>query len=506
MPQPEGADLDAVRARRAALREQYLHPAADRPVTPTRGVHHVAFVCRDVEETIRFHQDLLGFPLVELVENRDYAGSSHFFFDLGHGNLLGFFDFPGHDHRPFEETIGALQHLALSTPADRFEQLRAAVRGRGHRRPRPRPRDRRQPLRPGPQRRAHRVLPRGPRRVRGHAPRRPGLRRPVSNLDRRPRRGRHPGGPPRRPHGDADRTGPGTGGRPQGPARRRHRRAPGAAHTGAADGRRVVFLRPLRTGRHRRVTRHAGAAAPAHRPADRVLAARRQRAPPRQPGPRRRWSSRANSALMTAGHGIAHSEQCPVRHPALLHGTQLWVALPDSGARGRARLRAPHRAARPPTWPAPGCACARRIRRADVAGHAALAAGRARRHPRRRRSTRACPSNPTSSTPRSPLDGRPDGRRRAACRSGRCSTSAPAAAACAWPGPAGSCCWAANRSPSRSSCGGTCWAAPTTRSPTCGRRGTSTTARFGNVPGWRGQRTPAPALPGGRLRARGAAG
>ena len=37
-------------------------------------------------------------------------------------------------------------------------------------------------------------------------------------------------------------------------------------------------------------------------------------------------------ALMTAGHGIAHSEQSPVRHPRFLHGAQLWVALPD-GAR-----------------------------------------------------------------------------------------------------------------------------------------------------------------------------
>jgi quercetin 2,3-dioxygenase len=34
--------------------------------------------------------------------------------------------------------------------------------------------------------------------------------------------------------------------------------------------------------------------------------------------------------LMTSGHGIAHAEQSPVPHPALLHGVQLWVALPDS--------------------------------------------------------------------------------------------------------------------------------------------------------------------------------
>ena len=32
--------------------------------------------------------------------------------------------------------------------------------------------------------------------------------------------------------------------------------------------------------------------------------------------------------LMTAGHGITHAEYSPVPHPALLHGVQLWVALP----------------------------------------------------------------------------------------------------------------------------------------------------------------------------------
>jgi redox-sensitive bicupin YhaK (pirin superfamily) len=35
-------------------------------------------------------------------------------------------------------------------------------------------------------------------------------------------------------------------------------------------------------------------------------------------------------ALMTAGHGIAHSEQSPVSHPRFLHGAQLWVVLPDA--------------------------------------------------------------------------------------------------------------------------------------------------------------------------------
>jgi glyoxylase I family protein len=120
MPEPTGAELEAVRERRRRLRDTYLHDKAERPQTTARGIHHAAFVCRDVEETIRFYQGFLGFPLVELVENRDYTGSSHFFFDLGNGNLLGFFDFPGHDHEPYKETIGALQHMAISVSADEF--------------------------------------------------------------------------------------------------------------------------------------------------------------------------------------------------------------------------------------------------------------------------------------------------------------------------------------------------------------------------------------------------
>jgi glyoxylase I family protein len=124
MPQPEGTELAEVRARRQRLREKYLRPRAERPPTTVQGVHHLALICRDVEETIQFYQEFLGFPLVELVENRDYAGSSHFFFDIGNRNLLGFFDFPGHDHPAFTETIGGVQHLAISISPEQYDAAR----------------------------------------------------------------------------------------------------------------------------------------------------------------------------------------------------------------------------------------------------------------------------------------------------------------------------------------------------------------------------------------------
>ena len=131
MPQPQGAELDAIRERRAQLREKYLREPAQRAATPGRGIHHAALICKDVEETIRFYQDQLGFPLVELVENRDYAGSSHFFFDVGNRNLLGFFDFPGHDHPPFSETIGGVQHIAISVGAEQFAKAKAELDAAG---------------------------------------------------------------------------------------------------------------------------------------------------------------------------------------------------------------------------------------------------------------------------------------------------------------------------------------------------------------------------------------
>jgi glyoxylase I family protein len=131
MPEPTGDELAAIRAHRAELRAKYLRERPARPASTASGIHHAAFVCKDVEETIRFYQDFLGFPLVELVENRDYAGSSHFFFDLGNRNLLGFFDFPGHEHEPYKETVGALQHLAISVTPEQFEQAKAKLESAG---------------------------------------------------------------------------------------------------------------------------------------------------------------------------------------------------------------------------------------------------------------------------------------------------------------------------------------------------------------------------------------
>jgi catechol 2,3-dioxygenase-like lactoylglutathione lyase family enzyme len=119
------ADRTAARAAEwERLRTTYLRPRSDRPVSTARGVHHVALLCADVERTIRFDQGLLGFPLTDLFENRDYPGSTHFFFDIGHGNALAFFDFPELGLDAYAEVLGGLHHLAISVPPEQWHAAR----------------------------------------------------------------------------------------------------------------------------------------------------------------------------------------------------------------------------------------------------------------------------------------------------------------------------------------------------------------------------------------------
>jgi catechol 2,3-dioxygenase-like lactoylglutathione lyase family enzyme len=116
-----GIDYDQIEADRARIREEYL--GEQRPASSARGVHHVALLCADVERTVKFYQGVLEFPLTEIFVNRDYRGSNHFFFDIGNGNLLAFFDFPGLDVGPYAEVLGGLHHLAISMEPERWTEV-----------------------------------------------------------------------------------------------------------------------------------------------------------------------------------------------------------------------------------------------------------------------------------------------------------------------------------------------------------------------------------------------
>ena len=124
-------DLTAIAQERDRIRSTYLRDADARPSSSARGLHHVALLCSDVERTVRFYQEVLEFPLTEIFENRDYAGSNHFFFDIGNGNLLAFFDLPGLDLGAYAEVLGGLHHLAISVDPERWERLKGRLEEAG---------------------------------------------------------------------------------------------------------------------------------------------------------------------------------------------------------------------------------------------------------------------------------------------------------------------------------------------------------------------------------------
>ena len=111
-------------------------------------------------------------------------------------------------------------------------------------------------------------------------------------------------------------------------ARSPHRGPPGAAQQGAPDDRRLVLRRPLRPGGHQRPP---GMRVPPH-PHTGL-----QTVSWLLDGEIHHRDSLGSDAmvvpgqlnLMTSGPGIAHSEESPPGHSPIMHGVQLWVALPD---------------------------------------------------------------------------------------------------------------------------------------------------------------------------------
>jgi len=118
-------DLDSLANDRERIRKEFLRDP--RPESSARGIHHTAHISSDVQRTVEFFQGLLEFPLTEIFENRDYPGSSHFFFDVGQGNLLAYFDLPGLDLEEYKEVLGGHHHLAISVTRERWDHLRARL-------------------------------------------------------------------------------------------------------------------------------------------------------------------------------------------------------------------------------------------------------------------------------------------------------------------------------------------------------------------------------------------
>ncbi len=104
------------------------------------GINHLALVCQDMQRTVDFYSGVLGFPLVKTIELPGDMGQ-HFFFDIGNGDCLAFFNFPNApepapgiaspDPNTFFDpsaelvtAVASMNHVAFNVDADEIEALR----------------------------------------------------------------------------------------------------------------------------------------------------------------------------------------------------------------------------------------------------------------------------------------------------------------------------------------------------------------------------------------------
>ncbi len=110
------------------------------PVRDLEGIHHTAYACRDVDATVDFYENVLGFPLVHTEHTGSDAGwFQHIFFDTGDGSCIAFFDLHGVGETDdwSTEVTGVngqpiwVTHIAFHASEDDQDQLIARLAERG---------------------------------------------------------------------------------------------------------------------------------------------------------------------------------------------------------------------------------------------------------------------------------------------------------------------------------------------------------------------------------------
>lgn len=95
-----------------------------------RRLHHVAWRCRDAEQTRAFYEDVLGMPLTHVVcedkvpSTGEESSFAHVFFQMKDGSYVAFFDLGDDMGAADPTTPGWVNHLAMSV--DSLEELQAA--------------------------------------------------------------------------------------------------------------------------------------------------------------------------------------------------------------------------------------------------------------------------------------------------------------------------------------------------------------------------------------------
>jgi catechol 2,3-dioxygenase-like lactoylglutathione lyase family enzyme len=100
------------------------------------GVDHLALVTDDMKKTIAFYTEVLGMRLVHVRRipfapdrgQPPYDNCRHYFFDMGKGSLLAFFEYPPDAPKGNRDALGGMQHVAFKTTRAEFERAQRCLR------------------------------------------------------------------------------------------------------------------------------------------------------------------------------------------------------------------------------------------------------------------------------------------------------------------------------------------------------------------------------------------
>lgn len=93
------------------------------------GVNHVAAIARDMDETARFYKEALDIGVRKVVN--DEPGRRHYSFDLGGEGTLDFFEAPAGTEGTARDTVGALNHLAITAEPEFIADVASRLAAKG---------------------------------------------------------------------------------------------------------------------------------------------------------------------------------------------------------------------------------------------------------------------------------------------------------------------------------------------------------------------------------------
>jgi len=104
-----------------------------------RNAHHVAYRCRDAEQTRWFYEDVMGLPLAAALVLEEIPGLNeptpymHLFFEMGNGDMIAFFDEPqGATAEQFDRAHSFDRHIAFEVDGeDELLAWQERINGKG---------------------------------------------------------------------------------------------------------------------------------------------------------------------------------------------------------------------------------------------------------------------------------------------------------------------------------------------------------------------------------------